>query len=115
MVHFTSAFYMQSQKTNAGAFHSPFYNRRRDGFWANNSGPQNQNVIGVVAFYDLHPWTIGNVKAIFYSNPYVDKPMPDWTKSITHAEYSDGEVDIVEGTQPFTFMRDYEVIGNPFG
>ena len=103
------------EKANSGSFHSSFYNRRKDGFWANNSGPQNQNVIGVVAFYDLHPWTIGNLKAMFYSNPYVDKPMPDWTKSVTHAEYSDGEVTKVEGTPPFTFMGDYEVIGNPFG
>ena len=107
--------HVQREKTNSGAFHSPFYNHKRDGFWTNNSGPQNQNVIGVVAFYNLYPWSMGKVKAIFYSNPYVDKPMPDWTKAITHAEYSDGEVSIVEGTPPYTFLGDYEIIGNPFG
>ncbi len=86
----------QREITRTGAFQSLFYNRRSDGFWANNSGSQNQHVLGVVAFSNLHPWSIGNTKAVFYSNPYVDKPLPDWTKSITHAEYSDGEVSIVE-------------------
>ena len=65
--------------------------------------------------YDLYPWSMENAKATFYSNPYVDKPLPDWTKSITHAEYSGGEVSIVEGIPPCTLLRDYEVIGNPFG
>ena len=106
---------VQVATNDSGVFHGPFHNRRKDGFWANNFGPQNENVIGVVAFYNLHPWSIGNLKAIFYSNPYVDKPMPGWTKSITHAEYLGGEVAVVEGVPPYTFLRDYEVIGNPFG
>jgi len=101
-------------ETNSAAFYGPFANRRKDGFWANNSGPKNQNVIGVVAFYDLYPWFIGNAKAIFYSNPYVDAPMPEWTNLVTRAEYSDGEVSVVEGTPPYNFLSDYEVIGNPF-
>ena len=107
--------YMGREETNSVTFHDPLVNRRRDGFWANNSGPQRENVIGVVAFYDLYPWSLGNTRAIFYSNPYVDVPMPGWTNLITHAEYSDGEVRIVEGTPPFRFLRDYEAIGNPFG
>ena len=106
---------VRRDKIDSGAFRSPFFDRRKDGFWVNDSGPQNQNVIGAVEFYDLHPWSIENAKATFYSNPYVDKPLPDWTKSITHAEYSGGEVSIVEGIPPCTLLRDYEVIGNPFG
>ena len=106
---------VRHQKIDSGAFHSLFYDRRKDGFWANDSGPQNQSVIGAVEFYDLYPWSIENAKATFYSNPYVDKPLPDWTKSITHAEYSGREVSIVEGIPPCKLLRDYEVIGNPFG
>ena len=106
---------VRREKIDSGAFHSPFYDRRKDGFWANDSGPQNQSVIGAVEFYDLYPWSIENAKATFYSNPYVDKPLPDWTKSITHAEYAGGEVSIVEGIPPCKLLRDYEVIGNPFG
>ena len=106
---------VRREKIDSGAFHSPFYDRRKDGFWANDSGPQNQSVIGAVEFYDLYPWSIENAKATFYSNPYVDKPLPDWTKSITHAEYSCGEVSIVEGIPPCKLLRDYEVIGNPLG
>ena len=109
------SFRLGQEITNAGGFRSPFSNRRNDGFWANNSGYQNQHVLGVVVFSNVHPWSIGNTKAIFYSNPYVDKPLPDWTKSITHAEYSGGEVSIVDGIPPYTFLGDYEVIGNPFG
>ena len=41
--------------------------------------------------------------------------MPNWTKSVTHAGYSDSEISIVEGIPPCTFLEDYEVIGNPFG
>ena len=99
---------------NAESFRSPFYNRRSDGFWANNSGPQNRHVMGVVAFSDLYPWTITSAKAEFYSNPYTDKALPEWTEAITHAEYSNGEVNIVEGIHPYTFLEDYEAIGNPF-
>ena len=109
-----SDLYMGREETNSVAFHDSSVNRREDGFWTNNSDHQYENVIGVVAFYDLYPWFIGNTKAIFYSNPYVDAPMPDWTNLITHAEYSDGEVRVVEGTPPYNFLRDYEAIGNPF-
>ena len=99
---------------NAETFRSPFSSRRNDGLWANNSGPQNRHVMGVIAFSDLYPWTITRAKAEFYSNPYTDKPLPGWTKSITHAEYSNGEVDIVEGIPPYKFLGDYEVIEKPF-
>ena len=100
--------------TSAETFRSVFYNRRNDGFWANNSGPQNRHVIGVVVFSDLYPWTITSTKAEFYSNPYTDKPLPGWAKSITHAEYSNGEVNTVEGIPPYRFLGDYEAIKNPF-
>ena len=72
-------------------------------------------MIGVVAFYGVHPGTIDKSKAVFYSNPYLDKPMPEWTKLITRAEYTNGKLSIVDGATPDAFLRDYEVIGNPFG
>ena len=43
-----------------------------------------------MAFYGVHPGNLDKSRAVFYSNPYLAKPMPPWTKLITHAEYSDG-------------------------
>ncbi len=91
-----------------------FRNRRKDGFWLNNSGPLNQRVIGVAVFRELHPWSIVESKAVFYANPYVEKPMPAWTKAISHADYSDGDVKIVEGVPVTAFVRDFEDVGNLF-
>ena len=106
--------YVDHLPGNAEKFRSPFYNRRNEGFWADNTGPQNLHVMGVVAFSDLYPWTVTKTKAEFYSNPYTAKPLPGWAKSITHAEYSDGGMNIVEGIPPYQILRDYEAIGNPF-
>ena len=89
-----------------------FANRRKDGFWLNNSGPRNQRVIGVAVFRELHPWSIVESRAVFYSNPYVEKPMPAWTKAISHADYSDGDVKIVEGVPVTAFVGDFEDVGN---
>ena len=107
-------FYQHNDPSETGPLPSPHYSQKLNGFWFNSLGPQHQNVIGVVAFYGVYPGTLDSSSAIFYPNPYVDTLMPDWTKSITHAEYSDGEIRTVEGTPPYTFLRDYEVIGNPF-
>ena len=107
--------YVHNDPTDMAPLPESHYSQRLDGFWCNSVGPQNLNVVGVVAFYGVYPGTLDSTKAIFYSNPYVDKPMPDWTKSITHAEYSDGEISVIEGMPPSTFLRDYEVIGDPFG
>ena len=79
-----------------------------DGFWFNTEGLLNQNVIGVVEFHALHPYHIGGAKAVFYANPYTERPLPAWTKAITHAEYRDGKVEIVEGVPPYHFMEDYQ-------
>ena len=108
-------FYVHNDPTDTTPLPESHHSQRRDGFWFNSVGAQNPNVIGVVAFYGVYPGTIDKIEAIFYSNPYVDKPMPNWTKSITHAGYSDGEISIVEGIPPCTFLEDYEVIWNPFG
>ena len=110
-----STFYVHNDPTDTTPPPESHYSQRRDGFWFNSVGPQNLTVIGVVAFYGVYPGTLDSTKAIFYSNPYVDKPMPAWAKSINHAEYLEGEVSIVEGRPPYTFLGDYEVIGNPFG
>ena len=107
-------FYQHNDPSETAPLPSPHYSQKLNGFWFNSLGPQHQNVIGVVAFYGVYPGTLDSSSAIFYPNPYVDTLMPDWTKSITHAEYSDGEIRTVEGTPPYTFLRDYEVIGNPF-
>ena len=95
-------------------FPKSFENRRKDGFWVNNSGPLNQRVIGVVVFKDLHPWSIVESKAVFYANPYAENPMPTWTKAISHADYSEGDIKIVEGVPVTDFVRDFEDVGNLF-
>ncbi len=79
-----------------------------DGFWFNTRGPLNENVIGVVAFYGLHAHCVDKANAVFYANPYTRKPMPSWTREITHAEYLDGKVEIVEGLPPCFFAKDHE-------
>ena len=107
-------FYVHKDPTDVTPLPASRYSQRRDGLWVNSVAPQNQNVIGVVAFYGVHPGTLDSTRAIFYSNPYVDKPMPDWTESITHAEYSEGKLSIIEGKPSYTFLEDYETIGDPF-
>ena len=106
--------YVHNDPTNTTLVPEPHHSQRLNGFWFNSGGPINRHVIGVVAFYGVYPGTLDRSKAVFYSNPYLDKPMPAWTKLITHTEYSDGEVSIIEGVSPLPFLRDYEVIGNPF-
>ena len=108
-------FYVHNDPTETTALPAPFYSQKLDGFWVNSSGPQNNNVIGVVAFYGIHPWNTDKTRAIFHANPYLDKAMPEWTKLITHAEYSNGDINIVEGIPVSHFVDDYEDIGDPFG
>ena len=107
--------YVQNDTTDATPLPKPHYSQKLNGFWFNSGGPINRHVIGVVALYGVHPGTLDRSRVVFYPNPYLDKPMPAWTELITHAEYSDSEVSIVEGVAPHTFLTDYEVIGNPFG
>ena len=107
-------FHVHHDPTNTTPLPEPYYNQKLNGFWFNPRGPTRQHVIGVVAFYGVHPGNLDKSRAVFYSNPYLAKPMPPWTKLITHAEYSDGEIRIVEGVPSHTFLGDYEVIGNPF-
>lgn len=109
------AFVVQNDPPGMTSLAEPRYSQKLNGFWFNSCGPIKRDVIGVVAFYEVHPGTLDRSRAVFYSNPYLDKPMPEWTKLITHAEYSDGKVRIVDGVAPHKFLRDYEVIGNPFG
>ena len=106
--------YIHNDPSDAKPLPEPQCSQQLNGFWFNSGGPINPHVIGVVALYGVHPGTLDRSRAVFYSNPYLDKPMPAWTKLITHAEYSDGEVSIVEGVPTHTFLGDYEVIGNPF-
>ena len=106
--------YVHNDPTDTTPLPEPYNSQRLNGFWFNSRGPINRHVIGVVAFYGIHPGTLDRSRAVFYSNPYLNRPMPEWTKLITHAEYTDGEVTIKEGVPPYAFLEDYEVIGNPF-
>ena len=108
-------FYVHNDLTDTTPLPEPYNSQRLNGFWFSSGGPINRHVVGVVAFYGIHPGTLDRSRAVFYSNPYLNKPMPEWTKLITHAEYTEGDVSIVDGIAPSTFLRDYEAIGNPFG
>ncbi len=101
-------FAMLEEPAYDGPLPPPRTIQRRDGFWFNSDGPQNQHVIGVVAFHDLYPHCVDRTRAVFYANPYIDKPMPAWTKAVDHAEYDNGEVKIAEGLPPSAFVKDYE-------
>ncbi len=105
-------FYVHKSATVAGPLPESHYNQRLDGFWCNSAGPQNRHVIGVVSFYGVYPYALDRANAVFYSNPYLEQTMPDWTRSIAHAEYRDGDIIFVDGLPPFAFLRDYEVIDN---
>ena len=108
-------FYFHKDQAETGPLPEPQYSQKRDGFWWNSSGPQNQNVIGIVTFYGVHPYSLDKIKAVFYANPYVNLAMPAWTNEITHADYSNGEFTEVPGLPPSKFLNDYEIVGNPFG
>ena len=105
--------YIHQNPNDSRPLPDPYYTQKLDGFWVNSDGPQNSNVIGVVAFYGVYPWSLDRAKAVFYSNPYVDRPLPNWANLITHAEYSEGKVSLVEGAMPASFLQDYEIINHP--
>ena len=67
-----------------------------------------------MAFHGVYPHALDRAKVVFFTNPYVEQPMPDWMISIAHAEYSDGKINFVEGLPPSAFLGDYEVIDNSF-
>ena len=90
----------------------PRSSRRLDGFWINTHGPQNRHVIGVVVFHQLYPHCIDHATAEFYANPYIEKPMPAWTKMVDHAEYANNQIEIVKGLSPGAFAKDYEPIAD---
>lgn len=82
--------------------------QKPDGFWFDTKGPKNEHVIGVAVFHSLYPHNVDRATATFYGNPYTEKPLPAWTKQISHAEYSGGKVEIVDGILPSFFVKDHE-------
>lgn len=107
--------YFHKDPTNVGPLPEPRYSQRRDGFWFNSSGPQNLHVIGVATFFGVYPWSLDKATAIFYANPYLNRPMPRWANLVTHAEFSDNKINIVEGVSLTTFLRNYEINEAPYG
>ena len=106
----TFNFYYRDEPSDTTPVPEPYHGQKLDGFWCNSYGPQYENVVGVVAFWRVHPWSLKDAEAVFYSNPYVDTRLPSWATEITHTEYSSGEVKIVEGVPPSAFLKDIEVI-----
>lgn len=106
--------YSHNDPMDTSPLPDPHHGQRLDGFWFNSGGPNNENVIGVVVFSNLYPGTVDMAKAVFYANPYLDRPMPAWTKAIGHAEYPEDNICIINGVPPCEFLSDYEAIGYPF-
>ena len=79
-----------------------------DGFWFNSRGPQNCNVVGIMAFRSLYPQNIDRATMVFFENPYSDFTMPAWTNQVTRAQYSDQKVQFVAGVGPSEFAKDHE-------
>ena len=50
--------YFNNDPTDTSPLPASHCSQRRDGFWFNSVGPQNENVIGVVAFYGIYPGTL---------------------------------------------------------
>ncbi len=67
-------FHVHPDPANTTPLPEPYYSQKLNGFWFNPGGPTRQHVIGVVAFYGIHPGTLDRSKAVFYSNPYLAKP-----------------------------------------
>ena len=105
-------FYVPNDPAYAGPVPSPRERQILDGFWFNSGGPINEHIIGVLIFDGLYPQSVDRATAVFYANPYTEKPMPAWTKAITHVEYDAGKVHFVEGVPPCTFVPDHEPITN---
>lgn len=104
--------YVANDPAYAGPVPPPRERQQLDGFWCNGSGPQNWHVIGVLVFGELYPQSVGRATSLYYPNPYVQNPMPSWTREITHAEYdcSTGKVHVVDGVPPCAFVPDHEPI-----
>ena len=105
-------FHVSNGPNYVGSVPSPVERQQLDGFWFNNSGPQNEHVIGVMVFGDLYPQSVDRATGVFYANPYVQKLMPFWTRAIAHAEYdfNTGNVQVVEGVPPCIYVTDHEPI-----
>ncbi len=104
--------YASDDPNHVGPILPPVERQQPDGFWFSNSGPQNEHVIGVLVFGELYPQSVGRATGVFYANPYVQKPMPSWSKAIAHAEYDTGKVQVVAGVPLYTIAKDYEPISN---
>ena len=105
-------FYVANDPAYTGLIPPPRERQQLDGFWFNTGGPINEHVIGVLAFDELYPQSVGRATAVFYANPYIQKSIPPWTRAITHAEYdfNTGSVQLVQGVPPCTFVQDHESI-----
>ena len=102
--------YRHNDLGNRNPLLAPHLTHLNDGFWASSKGPINGHVSGVVVFNNVYPWSVDKVTAVYYPNPFTDQPRPHWAEAITHAEYPDGHVGIVEGLDPCSFTSDYEVM-----
>ena len=62
----------------------------------------------VVTFHDLAPWTVPNVSACLYLNPYVNDRVPRELRTLGYAAEADGQLRRYEGSR---LVRD--VLGLP--
>lgn len=63
-----------------------------DGFWHGLNGPQYTRVSGTWMFKNVSPWTLENIKDIFYFNPWARYHPPAKFRALNYAELSDRQI-----------------------
>lgn len=110
----TYNFYANTDPHDTRPIPEPHPGQAMNGFWFNSSGPQNMHVVGVLLFNTLYPHCVHKAQTTFFANPYVEVPLPTWTRAISHAEYRDGRIAIVDGVPPSAYIADHEAIDDLF-
>ena len=84
-----------------GALASVGLGRTGQGLWFNNVSAKvrNSGLGALWVFRDLAPWSIANVSACLYLNPYVSDQIPDELRSLGYASGIDGVLNCVVGSQ----------------
>ena len=93
---------LQLRRTNTyGGLISEGIVRTKQGFWFDNDSGQIRNggSSGLMMFHNLAPWTVANVTACLYLNPYVEDWVPKELRALGHASSTNSELTWHRGDQ----------------
>ena len=93
---------LQLRRTNTyGGLISEGIVRTNQGFWFDNDSGQIRNggSSGLMMFHNLAPWTVANVTACLYLNPYVEDWVPKELRALGHASSTNSELTWHRGDQ----------------